>query len=131
MKGPLPSKEPSLSSGCLPLDLPAPVSLIVSRYIIVPRPFPLGRNGMRLKKTFITQESGERQILVSADTRAFSGIVQSNRTAAFLVNLLKENRNPEELVKRYMEEYGVTESIAGKDLEYVTGTLRRIGALDE
>lgn len=40
---------------------------------------------MRLKDGFITHESDVKQIMVAAGVARFSGMVRSNKTAAFIV----------------------------------------------
>ena len=46
---------------------------------------------MKLKKEFITQDVDDMQVMVSTDNKLFSGIVRSNKSAAFIVNCLKED----------------------------------------
>ena len=41
---------------------------------------------MKLKNEFITQDIDDTQFLVPVGAEAFSGIVRSNKTAAFIVN---------------------------------------------
>ena len=48
---------------------------------------------MKLKNGFITHETDGEQIMVSAGSTKFSGLVRSNRTAAFIVDCLKSETN--------------------------------------
>ncbi len=53
---------------------------------------------MKLKDDFIIQDVDGTQFLVPVGAEAFSGIVRSNRTAAYIVNCLKEETTEEKIV---------------------------------
>ncbi len=87
---------------------------------------------MKLKKEFITYQSGDEQVMVSVDSAVFSGLVRSNRTAAFLIEQLKSDTTTEKMVQSLLERYdGVTKEMAKKDVEKIVDTLRKVGAIDE
>ena len=86
---------------------------------------------MRLKKEFITYDSGETQILVSTGGQQFSGIVRSNETAAFIINCYKEETAFDDVVSALRTKYGIDEQTAIRGVKKVTDQLREIGALDE
>lgn len=86
---------------------------------------------MKLKSGFITRTIGDEQIMVSAGKEQFSGIVRSNETAAFIVDLLKQETDLEAILGKLMDCYEVSEEIAIQDVDYVLGQLRKIGALEE
>ena len=85
---------------------------------------------MRLKKEFITQEMGGEQIMVAAGG-SFSGMVRSNRTAAFIVDQLKKETDREKIIEAMLREYDAPRSVIEPDVEKVLGILRSIGALEE
>ncbi len=87
---------------------------------------------MKLKEEFITYQSGDEQVMVSVDSGVFSGLVRSNRTAAFLIEQLKKETTIDEIVKAVLERYdGVTKEMAKKDVEKIVDVLRTVGAIDE
>ena len=86
---------------------------------------------MKLKKEFVTQTIGNKQIMVATEGAAFSGIVRSNETAAFIVDRLKRETTPVAIVADMCAEYDAPMSVIAADVERILGILRRIGALDE
>ena len=85
---------------------------------------------MKLKKEFITHMSGEEQLMISAGG-SFNGMVRSNKTAAFIIDLLKEETSKEKIVATMLDTYDASEEIISADVEKVIEALRSIGALDE
>ena len=49
---------------------------------------------MKLKDTYITHESDGEQILLDTSS-SFAGLIRSNKTAAFIVECLKEDTTVE------------------------------------
>ena len=86
---------------------------------------------MRLKKEFITHDSDGEQILVSSDTTAFSGMVRSNQTAAFIVNQLKEETTLGKIVDAMAKEYDAPRGVMEQDAAKVIEMLKSIGAIEE
>ena len=86
---------------------------------------------MRLKREFVTQTIGDTQIMVATEGSAFSGIVRSNETAAFIVDRLKENTTKEAIVAAMYAEYNAPIGVITADVERILGILRGIGALEE
>ena len=86
---------------------------------------------MKLNKQFVTKDMGDSQVIVAVGGAVFSGVVRSNRTAAFIVDLLKEETTEEAIVAAMLEKYDVSEEKARADIEKVLNTLRSIKALDE
>lgn len=86
---------------------------------------------MKLKKEFITHESDGEQILVSSDTKAFSGLVRSNSTAAFIVNQLKSDTTEERIADRMAAEYDAPREIIVKDVARIIEQLKSIGAIED
>ena len=85
---------------------------------------------MKLKNTFITHTANNEQILVDTSGK-FSGIVRNNKTAAFIVDCLKEETSIEEIINKMSEEYDAPLEDIKKGVEDVLDTLRKVGALDE
>lgn len=86
---------------------------------------------MRLKDGFITHEMEGEQIMVGAGSVNFAGIVRSNHTAAFIVDCLKRETAPEQIVNAMAERYDAPREIIAEDVEKILEKLRSIGALDE
>ncbi|MBR2431604.1 MAG: PqqD family protein [Clostridia bacterium] len=85
---------------------------------------------MKLKKEFVTHETDGEQIMISAGG-SFSGLVRSNQTAAFIVNMLKENTTEEEIVDAMAAKYDAPKDVIATDVGKVIEVLRGIGAIDE
>lgn len=85
---------------------------------------------MKLKNTFITHTANNEQILVDTSGK-FSGIVRNNKTAAFIVDCLKEETSVDDIVDKMVEEYDAPLEDIKKGVDDVLDTLRKVGALDE
>ena len=77
---------------------------------------------MRLKDTFITHDSDGEQVLIDV-TSSFAGLVRSNRTAAFIVECLKEETTEEKIVEAMFEKYDAPKDVLAKDVSEVIGKL--------
>ena len=86
---------------------------------------------MKLNKQFVTRDIGDTQVMVAVGSAAFSGVVRSNKTAAFVVDQLKEEATKEKIVAAMLEKYEVTEERASADVDKILEKLRSIGALEE
>lgn len=86
---------------------------------------------MKLRKEFITYAMDDRQIMVSSDTKRFSGMVRSNETAAFIIDCLKEETDKEGIVSKMLEKYDAPRETVAADVDKVLETLRSINAIDE
>lgn len=85
---------------------------------------------MKLKDTFITHTANDEQILVDTSGK-FSGIVRNNKTAAFIVDCLKEETSVEKIIEKMIEEYDAPREDIENGVNNVLDTLRKVGALDE
>ena len=74
---------------------------------------------------------GDTQVMVAVGSAAFSGIVRSNKTAAFIVDHLKTDTTKESILAAMQEKYDADPAVMEKDIEKVLEKLRSIGALDE
>ena len=85
---------------------------------------------MKLKDTYITHDSDGEQILLDTSS-SFAGLIRSNKTAAFIVECLKEDTTQEKIVEAMFEKYDAPKDVLAKDVSEVLGKLRKVGALDE
>lgn len=86
---------------------------------------------MKLKPDFITQDIDNTQFLVPVGAEAFSGIVRSNKTAAFIVDCLKEETTMEAIVDKMRAKYDAPRETIAADVAEILDTLRSIHALEE
>lgn len=86
---------------------------------------------MKLKDDFITQDIDDTQFLVPVGAEAFSGIVRSNATAAFIVECLKENTTENEIIDKMCARYDAPREIIAADVHEVLKTLAGINAIEE
>ncbi len=86
---------------------------------------------MKLRSDFITQDIDDTQFLVPVGAEAFSGIVRSNKTAAFIVDCLKEETTEEAIVDKMCAKYDADRNTITADLAEVIKTLRGINALED
>ena len=85
---------------------------------------------MKLKDTYITHDSDGEQILLDTSS-SFAGLIRNNKTAAFIVECLKEDTTQEKIVEAMFEKYDAPKAVLAKDVSEVIGKLRKVGALDE
>ncbi len=86
---------------------------------------------MKIKDEFVTQTVENEHIMVAVDSNIFSGLVRSNKTAAFIIEQLKTNVTREEIIEKMLSHYDGVRSTIEKDVDMVIENLKRIGALDE
>ena len=86
---------------------------------------------MKLKPEFITQDIDGTQFLVPVGAEAFSGVVRSNRTAAFIVDCLKEETTPDAIVDAMCRKFDAPRETIAADVANVLDTLRSIHAIDD
>ena len=86
---------------------------------------------MKLKGDFVTQVIDDTQFLVPLGGESFRGIVRSNKTAAFIVDLLKEETTAEAIVDAMCARYDAPRETVAADVGAILDTLRGIGALEE
>ena len=84
---------------------------------------------MKLKKGFVTHNSNGEQILVAADG-SFNGIAKSNKTAAFIVDCLKEETTKEEIIDKMVRVYDAPRETIEKDVTKIIEQLNAIGAIE-
>ena len=85
---------------------------------------------MKLKDTYITHDSDGEQILLDTSS-SFAGLIRNNKTAAFIVECLKEETTQEKIVEAMFEKYDAPKDVLAKDVSDVIDKLRKVGALYE
>ena len=86
---------------------------------------------MRLKEGFVTHTIQDTQMMVAAGkaAKAFSGLVRSNETAAFIVDCLKHETTEAEIVDRMLATYDAPRETIARDVHAIIVKLEGIGAL--
>lgn len=84
---------------------------------------------MKLKDTFITYNAAGEHTTVA--TEGFSGVVRSNKTAAFIIEALKEPTTAEQIVDAMAEKYDAPREVIERDVAAVLDKLRSIGAIED
>lgn len=84
---------------------------------------------MKLKDTFITYTASGEHTMVA--TEGFSGLIRSNKTAAFIIESLKNPTTPEQIVDAMAEKYDAPRETIEKDVANVLEKLRSVGAIEE
>lgn len=87
---------------------------------------------MKIRTGFMMREVAGKFVAVPVGVGAgnFKGMLQTNKTGAFLWELLKEEQTKDSLVKAMLEHYEMTEEQANKDVEIFTGQLLEAGILE-
>ena len=86
---------------------------------------------MKLNEKFVTRDMGDTQVMVAVGSAAFSGIVRSNKTAAFIIDQLKTETTKEKVVAAVLDQYEADPVQVSADVDKIIEKLRGIGALDE
>ena len=86
---------------------------------------------MKLKKDFITHDTGTESMLVPTGKAAFSGLVRGNSTFGAIVELLKQDTSEAEVIAAMKARYDAPEEIIARDVRKILTELREIGAIEE
>ncbi len=86
---------------------------------------------MKLKKEFITHNTGNESMLVSTGKASFSGMVKGNKTVGEIFELLKTSTTEAEIVKALRAKYDAPEGVIERDVRKVLVELKNIGALEK
>ena len=88
---------------------------------------------MKRKDDFAMQNVGGENILVplGAQVIDLNGLVTLNDTAAYLWELLSENRTIEELVICLTDEFNIDKNTADKDVKKFLAEINKIGLLEK
>ena len=87
---------------------------------------------MKIRNGFMLRKVGGQNVVVAvgAASRDFNGIIKLNETGAFLWELLKSERTPEELTESLLAEYDIDRETASADVEAFAERLSRAELLD-
>lgn len=86
---------------------------------------------MRLNSDFISYNVDGENILVCLDSKKFAGVIKLNKTAAFIVEQLKEETERETVLSAMKSRFaGASEEEMKEDLETVIMQLSSAGAVD-
>lgn len=77
------------------------------------------------------QTVDDENIMVAVDSKIFSGLIRSNKTAATIIEQLREDVTRDDVVEKMLSQYDAPRSIIESDVDMVIDNLRKIGALDE
>ncbi len=86
---------------------------------------------MKLKDNYLTQDIDGTQFLVPVGDDAFSGMVRSNDTAAFIVDRLRRETSADAIVEAMCAAYDAPKETIAADVERILDILRSVGALEE
>ncbi len=84
---------------------------------------------MRIKDIFKVETVDQDQFMVCLDSNVFSGMIQLNETAAFVINCLKEETSVDAIVDKMILEYEVDRESAKQGVEALIQQLNSINAL--
>ena len=87
---------------------------------------------MKIRNGFMLRKVGGQNVVVAvgAASRDFNCIIKLNETGAFLWELLKSERTPEELTEALLAEYDIDRETASADVESFAERLSRAELLD-
>ena len=86
---------------------------------------------MKLKNTFISQDVDDTRFIVPIGAEKFHGVARGNRTAAFVVDCLKDDTTEEAIVDKMCAKYDAPRETIAADVKEILDTLRGIHALEE
>ena len=70
-------------------------------------------------------------MLVASGKAKFSGLVKGNKTAGYILELLKTDTTKEQIIKKMHEKFEAPDGAIERDVEKLIGELKKIGAIDE
>ena len=91
----------------------------------------IGGFPMKLKEGFILHSSGDDHLMVATGEAAesFSGLVRSNETAQFILNLLQNEISEEQILDAMEKEYDAPRNVLAVDLDEIVAQLESAGFL--
>lgn len=74
---------------------------------------------MKIKDGFIIRELADSYVVVSVDNKGnnFNGMIQLNKTAAFIFEQLQTEKSKDEVVKAMLEKYDLDQEKASEDFD--------------
>lgn len=86
---------------------------------------------MKLKKEFLTHDTGKESLLVPTGAAEFSGLVKGNKTLGVILTLLKQETTEEGVVAAMKARFDAPEEVIARDVKKALTELRKIGAIEE
>ena len=86
---------------------------------------------MKLKKGFITHDTGTESLLVPVGGAGWSGVVRGNKTLGAILDILKGNTTEAAIIAAMKARFDAPEDVIIRDVKKALSELRKIGALDE
>lgn len=86
---------------------------------------------MKLRKEFITHDTGTESLLVPAGGEGWSGLVRGNKTLGVILELLKFDTTEDAIITAMKARFDAPEEIIIRDVKKALTELHKIGALDE
>ena len=86
---------------------------------------------MKLKSTFLTQIIDGEIFIVPVGNENFNGMIRGNKTAAFVIDRLKDETTEEEIVDAVFEQYDAPREEIAADVKKCLDSLRSVGAIEE
>ena len=86
---------------------------------------------MKLKKDFITHDTGAEALLVPTGSAGWSGLVRGNKTLGAILDLLKKDVSEAEIIAAMKARFDAPEAMITADVKKALENLRKIGAIDE
>ena len=85
---------------------------------------------MKLKKKFITHDTGSESILVPLGGAGWSGVVKGNKTLGVILELLKEDTTEAAIIDAMKQRFDAPVDVIARDVRKDLSELRKIGAID-
>lgn len=87
---------------------------------------------MKIKEDFILRKIADSYVVVPVNsmTLDFNGIINLNETGAFLFELLQQGATKDELLKKMIEEYSVSQKKASDDIDVFIEKVREADILE-
>ena len=85
---------------------------------------------MKLRKEFLSHETGGKSYLISTTNTDFKGIIEGNRTLGVILELIKTDTTEEQIVTAMQERFDASAEQIRADVNRAVAELRRIGALE-
>lgn len=86
---------------------------------------------MKLKDTFVTRQFDDTYVILSTEKSEFNGVVNGNKTTAFIVECLKEEITKEQIIEKMLEKYDAPIEVITEDVNETINALKGIGAIYE
>ena len=86
---------------------------------------------MRLKQNIVSQDIMDERFLIALADDSFQGMVRSNPTAAFIIELLKKGTTRDAIVDAVFEEYDADRKTIETDVDNVLEMLKSLNAIED